>query len=133
MPVINRIVLTIVAFVIGAAVAAPYAAAQTIYEPIRYQYGGQNTFYYGGSDPDVIRRASGPATATWGRINGYAFTSGNVTTHRTVNNDRVRVYTDAIPYWNATLFGFTIDDARNEAYQSAPRYFRKSDITRRQD
>jgi hypothetical protein len=106
------------------------ASAQVIYEPVQYQYRAGTTYYYGGSDPRVHERAAMPSSpaAGWGRVNGYAFVSGNVHTHREVMKEPTRVYTDALPYRNAAVFGFTPADARNEAYRNAPTYFRKSDL-----
>jgi hypothetical protein len=87
------------AFLIGACIAAAASAsvAQTIYEPVRFQYGTEDRkFYYAGSDPIVFRRGAyyGP---------------------RTVDNEPLRVYSDRFPDINAARQGFTIDDARNEA------------------
>ncbi|MBV8780895.1 MAG: hypothetical protein JO353_05800, partial [Phycisphaerae bacterium] len=106
------------------------ARGQIIYLPVQYQYGTQNTFYYGGNDPAVIARASMPVDAggNWGRTDGYAFVSGDVRVHREVSNEPLRVYSDAIPEQNAHLFGYTISDAANEANASVPRYFRKADV-----
>jgi hypothetical protein len=64
----------------------------------------------------------------WGRVNGWAFASGNIHTHREVATEPVRAYTDALPYINARWFGFTPNDARNDAYFNATSYFRKRDL-----
>jgi hypothetical protein len=91
-------------------VAASSSFAQTIYEPVHFQYGsGDRTFYYGGTDPSTFRR---------GAFYGV----------RTIENEPLRVYTDRLPYTNAATYGFTIDDARNEANNDVPRYFRMADI-----
>jgi hypothetical protein len=115
-------------FVLGLVSSA--VQAQIIYEPVRYQYGGQNPFYYGGSDPRVIDYASGPTGGGgwWGRVHGFDFISGDYQTHRDVTNEGYRSYSDAIGYQNGRLWGFTDNDARNEAYANAPTYFRKSDL-----
>jgi len=104
--------------------------AQIIYEPVQYQYGDQNKFYYGGSDPRIIQHAMGPrdAAGRWGRVNGYDFVSGNIDTHREVCSEPERTFTDARGYENARIYGFTATDARNEAYANVPTYFRKSDL-----
>jgi hypothetical protein len=81
--------------------------AQTIYEPIRFQYGTEDRkFYYAGEDPVVFRRGAyyGP---------------------RTVDDEPLRVYSDRFRDVNAACQGFTIDDARNEAYARVPRYYVK--------
>jgi hypothetical protein len=105
------------------------ARAQIIYEPIQYQYGDQNKFYYGGTDPRVFERAAAPADAgaEWGRIHGFDFASGDASVHREVDDQPVRVYSDSLPTQNATLYGFTATDAANVANASMPRYFRKAD------
>jgi hypothetical protein len=115
-------------FVLGLISSA--VQAQIIYEPVRYQYGGQNPFYYGGSDPRVIDYASGPVGGGgwWGRVHGFDFISGDYQTHRDVTNERYRVYSDAIPFQDARLWGYTDNDARNDAYANVPTYFRKADL-----
>src|SRR3954468_23928125 len=96
-----------ISFLIVLTFASP-SFAQIFYAPIQYQYGTQNKFYYGGSDPRVIARESGPASTaqTGGRVHGWDFASGNVDTHREVSGEPERVYTDAIPGQNARIFGF---------------------------
>jgi hypothetical protein len=103
--------------------------AQVVYEPVRYQFGrGGGMYYYGGCDPRVHERAAYPAGVTFGRINGFAFVSGNVQTHRAVVTEPTRVFSDAMPLRNARFFGATPDDAGNEALSNMPRFFRKSDL-----
>ena len=109
------------------------ASAQIIYEPVQYQYeAGGTTYYYGGSDPRVHAYAQLPysTSGTWGRTSGFAFVSGDVRSSRSVSNEPVRVFTDAVGLVNAHLLGFTPDDARNEAYANQPRYFVKRDLLR---
>jgi hypothetical protein len=38
------------------------------------------------------------------------------------------VFTDCVPFRDASRFGYTQADARNEAYANAPTYFRKADL-----
>jgi hypothetical protein len=102
--------------------------AQVFYEPVKYQHGGQNKFYYGGTDPRLLEYADGPRSGSWGRVHGFHFISGNVQTHRAVDDEPARIYSDAVPFENARIYGFTEDDARNEAYANVPTYFRKSDL-----
>jgi len=112
-------------------VFASSASAQIFYEPVEYQYdAGGTTYYYGGSDPAVHEHARRPYSAggTWGRMNGYAFASGDVRGYREVVSEPARVYTDSVGLVNARLLGFTADDARNEAYANASRYFVKRDV-----
>jgi hypothetical protein len=109
------------------------ASAQIIYEPVEYQYRAEGTiYYYGGDNPAVHAYAAEPITAshTWGRVHGLAFGSGDLRVHREVTNEPERVFSDS---WhrglqNARLVGYTPDDARNEAMQSLPGYYRKSDL-----
>ncbi|MDB5324121.1 MAG: hypothetical protein JWN40_5752 [Phycisphaerales bacterium] len=112
--------------------SASSASAQVFYEPVQYQYfSGGRAYYYGGSNPQVHYDANYLSHVSgYGRTQGYAFHSGNIDTHREVVTEQTRVYTDMIPYWNARIFGFTANDARNEAYSNAATYFRKADVAR---
>ncbi len=107
-----------------------FTSAQLVFEPVQYQYGGQNPFYYGGSNPRVIARANQPACGDYGRVHGWAFVSGNDITHREVGTEPLRVYTDCVGrgFTNAAIYGYSVDDARNEAYQSVPLVFRMRDL-----
>jgi hypothetical protein len=78
---------------------------QIIYEPVRYQYGSQTKFYYGGSDPAILAF-------------GCAQTDSRILT----------VYSDARTYENVAIYGCTVSDARNEAYANVPQYSRKRDL-----
>jgi hypothetical protein len=109
------------------------ASAQVYYEPIQYQYGNQsNVYYYGGSDPRVHYFAQFPigGAERFGRAGGWNFASGDTRVHREVRSEPTRVFTDSLPfrYDNATFAGFTVNDARNDAYFNAPTYFRKSEL-----
>jgi hypothetical protein len=106
-------------------------SAQIIYEPVQYQYsaGGTN-YYYGGSDLRVhaLAQELHSTSGSWGRVNGFAFVSGDAWTHREVDREPLRVFTDALPLRNAGDYGFTVNDARNEANANMPRYFVKRDL-----
>jgi len=78
---------------------------QIIYEPVRYQYGSQTKFYYGGNDPAILAF-------------GCAQTDSRILT----------IYSDARTYENVAIYQYTISDARNEAYANVPQYFRKRDL-----
>lgn len=108
------------------------ARAQVVYEPVQYQYfSGGRAYYYGGADPYVHWKANQLSREEWyGRTQGYAFHSGTIDTHREVSTEPTRVYTDMIPTWNARVFGYTENDARNAAYANAATYFRKADLRR---
>jgi hypothetical protein len=107
------------------------ASAQVIYTPVQYQYSaGGTTYYYGGSDPRVHELAAEihSDSPSFGRTAGFAFVSGDAWVHREVDREPMRAFTDALPLRNAGDFGFTANDARNEAYMSMPRYFVKRDL-----
>ena len=91
------------------------AHAQVIYQPVQFQYGsGNDTYYYGGSDPAVFAKAERTAAAR--QI-------------RNVPDSKPQVYSDALPHQpNATVYGVTAADARNQAYASVPNYYRKGDL-----
>jgi hypothetical protein len=92
-----------------------FAQAQVIFQPVQYQYGsGNDTYYYGGSDPAVFAKAERTAAAR--QIRGVADT-------------KPQVYSDAVPHQpNAAVYGVTAADARNQAYAAMPNYFRKGDL-----
>ena len=101
------------------------ASAQVFYEPIQYQYhAGNRSFYYGGHDPHVFAAAAGDALTR-----DYSSVTRSV--HVMCQNE---AYSDVGPLNNAgdsTYTGysrFTASDARNQAYASVPRYFRKRNI-----
>lgn len=110
---------------------ASSASAQVFYEPVQYQYdAGGTTYYYGGSNPRVHAFARLPynAAGTWGRINGFSFVSADMRSHREVDDQPARVFTDATGLTNARQLGYTADDARNDAYAAVPRYWAKRDV-----
>ncbi len=100
--------------------------AQTIYEPINVQYGGQNAYYYAGTDQRIHAAAAFPSAvgAAWGRTGGYAFVSA----HRAVVERTPRIFTDALGSFDARVYGMTVDDVVNEANARVPRYFKKLDL-----
>lgn len=100
------------------------ANAQVIYEPVNVQYGGQNAYYYAGSDPHIHEAAKFPSApgAAWGRTNGYAF----VNARRAVVERHPRIFTDALGSFDARLYGMTVSDVVNEANARVPRYFSKA-------
>jgi hypothetical protein len=108
-------------------------SAQVIYEPVQYQHSAGGTpYYYGGADPRVHAYAAEPCSAagTWGRSNGWAFHSGNISTYREVASEPLRAYSDCWGYGlrNAHEVGFTAADAMNEAYANVPRHFVKGEL-----
>ena len=103
-----------------------FASAQVIYEPVVVQHGGQNAYYYAGTNPSIHESARFPSApgAAWGRTGGYAFVSA----HRAVVERTPRIFTDAFGSFDARVFGMTIDDVVNGANANLPRYFRKGDL-----
>ncbi len=113
---------------------APAAFGQIIYEPVRYQYvtDAGRTYYYGGSQPQAFYWAELQSYLDARGFNryGYGAFSGGDRIGDGLLNQQPPVYSDFFPYRNARLFGFTADDARNQAVRSAPLYFRKRDLLR---
>src|SRR5687767_3314728 len=120
---------SIVLGVFAVCALAPAAFGQIIYEPVRYQHrGGDSSFYYGGHDPHLYHFAQAQAYFDrYGRIGRAEF--GRKWMYEYFN-DVPRVYSDYLGYRDASLFGMTPDDARNEAHRAVPRYFRKLDLLR---
>lgn len=111
---------------IAAASFTSVTGAQVIYEPVTVQHGGQNTYYYAGTDARIHEAAAFPSApgAAWGRVGGYAF----VNARRAVVNRTPRIFTDSFGSFDARVYGMTIDDVVNEANARLPRYFRKVDL-----
>ena len=113
------------------------AFAQVFYQPVKYQYDaggpGDAKYYYGGTNPLVHRLASSDGYGGRCTFHGYAgnlhrFDGGNSFGQPSPLYDRDAVYTDCVPFQDASRFGYTAADARNEAYANSARYFRKADI-----
>lgn len=111
-------------------VVASSAAAQIIYEPVQFQHVHPSgfTYYYGGSDPiqheyaeHVACRNGYPSEHTFNGFSGLHETVGQI-------GEKHVVLTDCLPLRNAAVYGYRVEDARNEAYASVPRYFRKGDL-----
>ena len=107
------------------AVCTVSASAQVFYEPVQYQFGsGNGIFYYGGHDPRVIDDAK---TLIRSREYSSVVRSRHVT-------DQCHVYSDSFHAYEVaegTYTGYstlTVNDARNEANQNVPRYFRKKEL-----
>lgn len=108
------------------------AGAQIIYEPVRYQYpvGSDRVMYYGGSNPRVFEYAR-RLEALYGQPRAYDWKGRELTTvRRGLTTAAPYVFTDVAPYVNASLYGYTATDARNEAYANVPTYYRKRDLLR---
>jgi hypothetical protein len=128
---------------IAAATFTTLAHAQTTYQPIRYQYGQYNEIFYGGSNPAFTSNNYGylpeymHAAYTSRRQNTtlYPYPSpytlyGPGTPFFSPHNQSLSIqyqfnnpliFSDSLPFEEVGQFGFTQDDARNEAYLNAPR------------
>ncbi|HVX83349.1 MAG TPA: hypothetical protein VH253_00890 [Phycisphaerae bacterium] len=137
----KRVLLAAVgAALVGAAACA--AEAQTVYEPVQYQYGAYHEIYYGGKSPLITsnnfiytpqalqgamtaRRYNAPVypyPSPYTQGSGVFFSpyvQGTTTAAPVVDSF---IFSDYFPYEEVGQFGYTVDDARNEAYMNVPRY-----------
>jgi hypothetical protein len=111
-------------------VSCAVGSAQVIYEPVTSQYRiGDETFYYGGSNPRVFAYAEqrlgcfqdGHYTRE-GRA-GVGYLHRNL-----IGRPDQTTFSDCRPYENAIVYGYTSVDARNDANANVPRYFRMADL-----
>lgn len=109
-------------------VVASSAGAQTIYAPVQYQYTNGVTYYYGGSDPSMhhyiehVKCRNGyPSEITGNHYNGLRHTLGQI-------GEQKYVFSDCVPYRNAAVYGYSEQDARNEAYANVATYYTKRDM-----
>lgn len=133
----NRCLAAVAALCSAAVFASPSASfAQVVYEPVRYQHesGNGERYCYGGSDP-AVHAAAGAfdncPRVFYGGVNLHRFDGGQ-TFNQPSPISRFergeRVYSDCVGLREASWFGYTCADARNEAYANAPTYFRKADL-----
>jgi hypothetical protein len=112
--------------------SASLLQAQTIYAPVQYQYGqGEHLYYYGGSNPAVFDLAERQSRLD--ELSDHRYTSeryNDAYLHHRLIGQLDRVYSDAVPYLNARVFGYLQVDAANEANANVPLYFRKADLLR---
>ena len=116
----STLILTVIAS------TASLASAQTIYEPLVTQFGGQNPYWYAGHDPRVHAAAAYPSMpgSSYGRRDGFAFVSDR----RSVVERKPRIFADFLgPHWNP-LTDLTPSDVINAANAALPRYFTKRDL-----
>jgi hypothetical protein len=111
------------------ALAAPAVAEPIIYQGVRYQYGTHGEIFYGGVNPQFLPTGFPvPNTpATQALANHFGFPNPNYRTNifnGPTGQFPPLIYTDLVPFDEAGHLGFTIDDARNEAYFNMPRYYR---------
>ena len=124
--------LRCVAVALCSLVLTTSAMAQVIYEPIRYEFETPRgeKYYYGGVDPRVhaVAAHSGVCRGYSYATNLHNFDGGNTFNQPSPMYDRPAVFTDCVPFRDASRFGYTPADARNEAYANSPTYFRKADL-----
>lgn len=122
----NRSVQMLIKAAFSVLVLTSITSAQVIYEPVTIRHGGQNAYYYAGTDQRIHEAAAFPSApgAAWGRTGGYAF----VNAHRAVVERTPRIFTDAFGSFDARVYGMTIDDVVNEANARVPRYFNKAQV-----
>lgn len=123
--------LRCVAVALCSLVLGSSAFAQVIYEPIQYQFETPRgeRYYYGGVDPRVHAVAGSELCRGYSYgANVHAFDGGHVFNQPSPISDRPVVFTDCVPFRDASWFGYTPAHARNEAYANAPTYFRKADL-----
>ena len=119
----NRLIATSVALLTLTICSS--GSAQVLYEPVQYQYHfASSSFYYGGTEARVFRYAaaaiqardySSVARTIHAVCRGYVYSGAGA-----LGNGFENVHTG--------YRSFTANDARNEAYASLPRYFRKRDL-----
>ncbi len=132
-PVLSALVLSLLPAISSAAI---------VFEPVQYQYRDamhdHPAFYYGGANPaafaaGVIHQQRYPIGANPVRDIGFHTTivgplTNDLLHHGDWGNFPI-TYTDLLPPgMNAFPLGLTPDDARNDAYNNVPRYFRKRDL-----
>lgn len=139
------------AVLIAVAGFAASAGAQTVYLPVQYQFGRYGELFYGGNNPAFLANpflfapeAPRNAFSLAGAGNGYAVGLPSPYTpaiypltqvlgapspslrpeayHVPYSLTAPQIFTDLAPYADESRRGFTINDARNEAYLNIPRY-----------
>jgi hypothetical protein len=118
------------------------ASAAIVFEPVQYQYRNpvqdRPAFYYGGSNPAAFiagvihqqRYAMGAnPVQDIGFRNQWVGPLTDDLLHHSAWGSFTVTYSDLLPPgMNAFPLGLTPDDARNDAYNNVPRYFRKRDL-----
>jgi hypothetical protein len=110
--------------IVGVLLAGSVCSAAIVYEPVQYQYRrGSDIYYYGGRHAHAVADAVDRSHALRYSDSNYQPCTFTFRTDRTP-----AVYSDAAPYMNLSVYGYTQTDAVNEANASLPRYFRKGDL-----
>src|SRR5271170_1871755 len=139
----------VLGFALALGVANAAAMAQTVYEPVRYQYGQYGEVFYGGTNPAIASNdyVYVPSSLPQGLQAAYAARRMNATTYpypqpymlsgsgegapfyspytqggMNVQTNVPYIFSDYLPGEEVSQFGFTVNDARNEAYSHVPLY-----------
>lgn len=114
--------------VILVAVFSSTSFGQIIYEPVRYQHGQDVKYFYGGSSRLAHEYAQREIAQR--SYYGYGLFSGSDRTreHELFSGQRELVFTDDLPLREVSRFGYTANDAHNEAMANMPRYWRKAEL-----
>lgn len=104
------------------------AQAQVIYPGVRYQWGSRGEIFYGGQAPQYLPTnwpvAGTPAARAVAERLGFPEPNYRLSALHLHADYQYRplMYSDLAPYEEVGHWGFTADDARNEAYGNVPRY-----------
>jgi hypothetical protein len=120
---------TLVAALALTSLATVAVAEPIVYQPPRFQYGAHGEVFYGGVNPQYLPTSfpvpNTPATQALADRFGFPNPNYRLNALNTTFERQFPplVYSDLFPYDEAGRHGFTIDDARNEAYLNAPRFY----------
>jgi hypothetical protein len=125
--------------VVVVGMTASAAVGQVVIEGPRYQYGRYNEVYYGGRNPVFtgnnyvylprglqVPYAARRLDTPW-FINSWTQTGGQFVSPYTPESQisqpvgQTYIFTDYLPFVEVGQFGYTVDQARNEAYANVPR------------
>jgi len=109
---------------------AAVSSAQVFYEPVQSQYRTEHsTYYYGGSNPRAHEYAYQRLDCFYHAASRLEGRFGTGYLHRNlIGRPPQYVISDCAIYRNASVYGYTSVDARNEAYTNVPRFFRMADL-----
>lgn len=116
--------------------------SQTVYQPVRFQYGQHGEIYYGGTNPLIISnpylyvpdtfsqlstvRQSQPSLYVVQTASGPVYLPaqyGPTFYHQQYLREPDRaLFSDTAPYTEVGRYGFTVNDAYNEAAANVPLY-----------
>jgi hypothetical protein len=119
----NKKVITAAVSMAALVAAIAPVRAVTVYPPVQFQFGQHGELYYGGTQSGVSNSAAGP------QMVAGVYTNSSYTPlyfHPEFGEEPERaIYSDYRPGVDVKQYGYTINDARNEAYANAPTFFAK--------